>query len=205
MTSAQPETGMPKWLKIVLIVGGVFVVISIGTIAAIFFAAGSVMKDAQDPVKIKQVVASFMSVKDPLPDGFEYKLGLNIFGQKVVGVECPSKDLHLIIGEIKGSNDLSDPEKAINQLTSSAGGASGGAHSKVKFDSEKKGSETVGGRKMSYAVGKTTDEKTDTPHQVFIGIFEPTDAGTVAIFGSTDKKVYDMEDTEAFLKGIEKI
>jgi hypothetical protein len=205
MTSAEPKTGMPKWLKIVLIVGGVFVISSVGLMAALFFVGTTMVKDAQDPAKIKQVVASFMTVKDPLPDGYEYKLGADIFGNKIVALNNADKDLKIVIGNLKQVDDLTDPEKVINKLSQHSSAAGQGGHSNVKFESEKKGSETVGGRKMDYAVGKAVDDKTQQSSQVFIGLFQPTDKGTVAIFGSTSKEKYDMESTDEFLKSIEKI
>jgi hypothetical protein len=205
MTSAEPKAGMPKWLKIVLIVGGVFVVGTVGLMAALFFAGATMVKDAQDPAKIKQVVSTFMTVKDPLPDGYDYKFGIDFLGNKIVGLDNADKDLHFVIGDFKQMDDLNDPEKAINKLTQHTSAAGQGGHSNVKFESEKKGSEVVGGRKMTYAIGKTTNEKTDKTSQVFIGLFEPTDKGTVAVFGSTSKEKYDMDDTDTFLKSVEKI
>lgn len=205
MTNGEPKTGMPKWLKIVLIVGAVLVVGTIGLIVALGFFVGGVVKDAQDPVKIKQVASSFMTVKDPLPEGFEYKMGLDIMGNKIIALDNDAQDLKLVIGDLKQADDLDDPEKVINKLSQHSATASSGAHTSVKFSSEKKGTETVGGRKMSYAIGKTTDEKRNKTSQVFIGLFEPTPQGTVAIFGSTQKDAYDLEGTETFLKSVEKI
>jgi hypothetical protein len=205
MTSAEPKAGMPKWLKIVLIVGGVFIVVTVGLLAATFFTVGNMYKDATDPVKMKQVVSTFMTVKDPLPEGYEYKFAVDLIGNKIVGLDNGDKDLHFVIGDFKQMADLNDPEKAINKLSQHTSAAGQGGHSNVKFESEKKGSEVVGGRKMTYAIGKTTNDKTQKTNQVFIGLFEPTESGTVAIFGSTSKDKYDMENTDTFLKNVEKI
>ncbi|MDR3613916.1 MAG: hypothetical protein P4L53_10120 [Candidatus Obscuribacterales bacterium] len=205
MTNAEPKAGMPKWLKIVLIVGGVFVVGTVGLMGALFFVGATMVKDAQDPAKIKQVVSTFMTVKEPLPDGYEYKLGADLFGNKIVALNNSDKDLKIVIGDLKQVDDLNDPEKVINKLSQHSNAAGQGGRSNVKFVSEKKGSETVGGRKMDYAIGKAVDDKTQRTTQVFIGLFEPTEQGTVAIFGSTSKEKYDMEGTDTFLKAIEKI
>jgi hypothetical protein len=205
MTSGEAKAGMPKWLKIILIVGGVFVIVTVGLLAATFFTVGNIYKDATDPAKMKQVVSTFMTVKDPLPNGYDFKFAVDLLGNKIVGLDNADKDLHFVIGDFKQMDDLNDPEKAINKLTQHTSAAGQGGHANVKFESEKKGSEVVGGRKMTYAIGKTTNDKTQKTNQVFIGLFEPTDKGTVAVFGSTSKEKYDMDDTDAFLKSVEKI
>jgi len=205
MTSGEPKAGMPKWLKIVLIVGGVFVIVTVGLLAALFFTGVNWYKDATDPVKMKQVASSFMTVKDPLPAGYKYELATDLFGNKVVAFKNSDKDLSIVIGDLKQVGELNDPETVINKLINHSGAAGQGKSHNIKFESEKKGSEVVGGRKMNYATGKATDDKTQKASQVFIGLFEPTEQGTVAIFGKTSKEEYDMADTDVFLKSIEKI
>ncbi len=210
MTSAVQKPGLPGWLKIVLIVTAVIVVLTIGLIGGCAMFFGNMMKEVQDPNHIRQVAASFMRIGEPLPAGFQYKLGINLLGNRIVGFKNESKDLFIVIGDFADKSiDLSDPETAINKVTATSGLA--GHHgqqargSNIRFETKKKGSEIVGGRQMNYVIGPATNTSTGRTSQTFIGTFSPPTSGTVCIFGSTDKDTYDLQATEELLKDIQSI
>jgi hypothetical protein len=213
MTStAEPQkSGLPGWLKIVLIVGTVFVIGAIG----LFAACTMMLKNIQDPQHVKQIATTFMNISDPPGGGFEYALGID-FGAKLVGFVNKQKNLSICIATFPESKDLDNPEQALNKMdkmTRTGGGLSGGASTtassgasgtKKKFEATNKGTEKVGGREMSYAVGyEINSDGSKAP--TFIGLFPPGPKGSVCIFGQSPGGKYDMDSTNDLLKSINSI
>jgi hypothetical protein len=211
-TTAEPQkSGLPGWLKIVLILGTVFVIGAIG----LFAACTMMLNNIQDPKHIKQIASTFMNINDPPGGGFQYALGIDL-GAKLVGFVNKPKNLSICIATFAESKDLDDPEQALNKMdkmTRSGGVQSGGPSSmgssgssgvKKKFEATNKGTEKVGGREMSYAVGyEINSDGTKAP--TFIGLFPPGPKGSVCIFGQSPGDKYDMDSTNEFLKSINTI
>ena len=76
-----------------------------------------------------------------------------------------------------------------------------------KFEIQKKGTESVGGRQMSYFMGTTTDSKTGKQSRSFIGVFPVLANRLVLIYGvhQVDSEQYDLPATEKLLQDIDSI
>jgi hypothetical protein len=208
-TTAEPQkSGLPGWLKIVLILGTVFVIGAIG----LFAACTMMLNNIQDPQHIKQIATTFMSINDPPGGGFQYAIGID-FGAKLVGFVNKEKDLSICIATFPESKDLDDPERVLNKMdqmtrtsssqnTKPASTASIGT--KKKFEATSKGTEKVGGREMSYAVGYAINSD-GSKAPTFIGLFPPGPKGSVCIFGQSPGDKYDIDSTNEFLKSINTI
>lgn len=198
------KPGLPTWLKVVLILA---IVAITGTIA-LFVVCSKLLSNIQDPQHIKQIASSFMTISDPPGGGFEVTSGIDI-GIKAISFVNKPKDVTLCIAVFPETKDLDDPENALNRMNQvsvstqppSNDSAPKLPSSKQKFQATNKGSEAVGGRPMSYAVGYKIDtDGSKTP--AFIGLFPPGPKGSVCIFGQSPGDKYDMDSTNEFLKSI---
>ena len=109
---------MPKWLKILLIVVAIAPIVGTTAIlGGICYFVPKLLSDVQNPTKIKAVASSFLKMKEPLPEGFDYKAGFALAGNKFVVVVNSKCDLTMILASIQDpKGDLRDPDKAIEKF-----------------------------------------------------------------------------------------
>ena len=196
MTNAGDKTGLPTWLKVVLITLAVVVVGTICLIGAgIWFYKSTIKTEAVD---IKKTLDSIVTFKQPLSDDYQYKMALDAdFAGARVGVitNKPNKVTMVLAVQNSGDKTLT-PQQLVAQIP--RGG---------KFILEKEGTETVAGKQMSYITGKTVDTS-GTRLPVFVGSVTLTQPKNHSIFfvanmdepGTLDQKV-----TEGFLQNIESL
>jgi hypothetical protein len=196
MTNAGGKTGLPTWLKIVLIT---LAVVLIGTVcligAGIWLYKSTVKTEAGD---IKKTLDSIATFKQPLSDDYQYKMALDAdFAGARIGVITHKPDRVTIVLAVQNSGDkILTPQQLVSQIP--RGG---------KFHLEKEGTETVAGKQMTYIAGKTEDAS-GTQLPVFVGSVNLTQPKNHAVFfvanmdepGSLDQKV-----TEGFLQNIESL
>ncbi len=206
-TVEPQKKGFPGWLKIVLIVGTIFVV----AIIVLATACTRLLTTMADPKHVKQIASTFMDVKEPPGGGFEYALGFDI-GPKMVAFANKQKTQVWIVA-LPEAKDLDDPEKALNKIGKITDSASAGnaefttkpaAGDKRKFEVTSKDSEKVGGRMMSYAVGYEIGQD-GSKQPTFIGIFPPGSSGSVCVFGQSVGDKYDLDATKELLHSINTI
>jgi hypothetical protein len=212
MTNSVEKSGLPGWLKVVLISSVVFIVLSIGLVVGCVSFLTNWSKEAQDPNRIKQIASSFMKIREPLPDGFKYLLALDLFGNKIVQFKKQDSDLSIVFCVFKEpTSDMTDNEKLLNKVPSfiDPNDINAKGRSQIpprrKFELEREGSQLVGGRKMTYAIGKAVDTKRGGSRETFVGRFPATASGCVCIVGTTGKDTYDIASTNDLLNSIEQI
>lgn len=202
----EQEQGFPGWLKATLIVAAIVVALSVVLIAGcIMFVT-----NMRNPAQTRELLNSFASVEEPLPSGFQYQLGLNVMGNKIVVLTHAPDSLTLFFGSFT-DRDLKDPQEIINKISSNGNGRS-------QFIVKQKGEETVGGRKMSYVIGDLVSSSGNThgggkavpggvSHPAMVGIFPPTaDQKVTCLFGqAVSGDTYNLDETNELLKAIKKI
>jgi hypothetical protein len=176
MESTARKSGLPVWAKFLLGLTLFFlfsIVVLVGA-ASIFFA--DFQKKNTDPTVVKKIANSIVTIDDPLPAGFSWVVGLDIFGLKMAAVNHKPDNLELILTSLpssKASNSLEDNISSSEQNPALAN-ATG---TQSKFEAKVKGSEAVANKQFIYAIGVVKDRSgRDIPS--LMGFFSPNDKGT---------------------------
>ncbi len=195
MTSEAKKGGLPTWAKILI---GLVVVGTIGVVAflvgiVLFF--GNMSKQATDPAYISRVVKSVAVVQDPLPQGFQYQMAIEIMGANMFIVNHKPDNLQLIMGMMPPSDKKEDSAESMTQELSRKGIPNVG----TSFEVTGKGVETVAGEQMPYVLG-TTQDKTGQKIEGLIGAILTKDHKKAILFyGISQKSPYNMDATKEFL------
>jgi hypothetical protein len=217
MESTAPEKkGMPTWAKILIGVGVAFVVGIVGILVAAIIFFTNMSHQAVDPVQVKRVAASMLTIGDPLPDGFGYSKGLDLLGMKMVAFSHDQDGLQLIFTSIPSNKSAASLEESINESTDNQA-LNQVTSGKSRFQSKSKGTEQVGGKTLTYAIG-TTEDNLGQSYPSMMGVITPSNEGRLLMViglmqNKTDDgkpikdpaKTYNIDATKAFLKAIKKI
>jgi hypothetical protein len=232
-TAPAPKPGLPGWAK-VLIGLALFFLISILVLAgACTYFISEFQKKNTDPAVVQKIANTIVTIDDPLPDGFKWAVGLDIFSMKMAAAVHPVDSLQLILLSLPSSKTSGSLEENISssELNPALSNATG---TQSRFESKVKGSEMVANKKFLYAIGTVKNrDGFDVPS--LMGFFSPNDEGRAVMLvgvqelapkaaksklgeGTTSKpssdsqtsaddlvKAYNLEATKKFLHAIKKI
>jgi len=138
-----PEKGqMPTYVKAIIGLG----VIAFFGITITLFAMGIIMlKENFGQEHAAKVASEIVELPDPLPEGWQYGVGIDVGYQKIVNVQYKSGDsLPTIVqfSELANHGQLSAKKMAASLIMPSVAG--------LKFEPEGRGEEVIGGRKAYY-------------------------------------------------------
>jgi hypothetical protein len=133
---------MPTHLKVILIVGAAGLIL---TFAAFVFAI-FYLKDNFGPEHAAAVAKSIVDLPDPLPDGWQYGVGMDMGYQRIFNVQYKHGDTHALVqfSVFHHSQTVHVSAKAIAerfQLPKMSG---------MEFVPESNGEETISGKKAYY-------------------------------------------------------
>lgn len=206
MTSEVKKGGMPTWAKVLIgivvfaIVGGI-----IALVGLVYFVQDTIKK-AQDPAMIARTARSIADFAEPLPAGYRFELGLDLFGVKTVTVEH-DPDRQTLIFMTAPQKENMDAQALVNRLF--AAGIKVPTHPEAasgRFESEKlRGTDTVGGENMPYIVGTMTD-KSGSKFEGMVGVVVSKARNkTIIVYGiQPGQSGYNLETTRTFLRTIKR-
>jgi len=175
MESTAPKPGLPAWAKVLIGLAIFFLVSILVLVGGCTYFITEFQKNNTNPVFVKKVANTIATIDDPLPDGFQWAIGLDLFSMKMAAAVHPSDSLQLILMSLPSSKNASSLEENINssELNPALANATG---RQSKFEAKVKGSETVANKKFLYAIGSVKDKDgNDIPS--LMGFFSPNDEG----------------------------
>ena len=155
-------TRLPSW-ALALIVFVIFIYSSIFIIGfKLILVAKDVLEQSVDPNKIKQIAQQIAKLPEPLPEGYQYRLGLDLGPLQMVTIEhVPDKQQLLLVAET-GLDDLGDSSSEAlkhiydNGVNIPTNISAISAH----FVAQKSTGEVeLAGKKMCYIVGELSDSR----------------------------------------------
>jgi hypothetical protein len=176
---------MTKLVKVIIVVGVIGILATIG----LLIAGGLLVKSITDPANIKQVVAKFMAISDPLPSGFRYFHGYVVSGIPFVQIWGDGVKTVYTFSTMPGGN-YSAPNASPDALIDSAaqGAVPGflGSDSTRTITVSKRGTIQAGGQNMPYVLGHVdgvmSSDKTTV--NTFIGaVHSPKQNGLIVLWG----------------------
>jgi len=168
---------MPLWKKIALtiVAFAVLSLIGIVTIACFFWHS------ITDSEAVKKTADSFMTMSDPLPEGFVFGHGYALNNVPLVEIRCKGANKNLIFRftQISGANQAtseSTPEQVIDETAKGFVPGLIGAKSLQKIEVFEHSTLPVGGIQMPYVIGhiNTPLSKDKSTANAFIGVVRST-------------------------------
>jgi len=176
-TAPDPKPGLPGWAKILIGIAIFLMVSSFLLIGACTYLVNQFETKNIDPVVVKKIANSIVTLDDPLPPGFKWVVGLDIFSMKMAAVNHAPDNLELILTSLPGGKNSSTLEDNISssQVNPALANATG---TQSKFDAKVKGSITVANKQFLYALGVVKDrDGKEVPS--LMGFFSPNEDGKV--------------------------
>lgn len=163
------QGAMPGWVKVILAV----VIIGVVGVIALVWAGFSMVKNSISPDGAAKVAKEMVVIKEPLPSGWSYVMGMNMGVTKIASLK--NEDASVLVQFL----DIPNPKKlsAESMLSDSELGRSAG--SRGRFQKERGGSTWIGGEKVNYVRG-TMDHKGQTS-AVEIGIVVMPSGKTIMV------------------------
>ena len=189
----------PQGLKIALAVSMLSLAIIVGLLAGLIY----ISNQSQDVSRTKKIAATFMSIAEPLPNGFQYVSGVDLFGTKMVMIGHQGTGAIWTLVHVDGSGGALPPEDVIKQIESSARSARNVSQTKGEFIVHEKGQQKVGGRDLTYESGEFTSGQVSTGS--LIGCFMPNQNGTTCIYAHTPLGEFDENANQQLLAAIHAI
>ncbi|HEY9682841.1 MAG TPA: hypothetical protein V6C86_14795 [Oculatellaceae cyanobacterium] len=189
----------PRGLKIAIAVSLASLVGIAGALVGLVYLSSQ----AQDISRTKQIASSFMKIAEPLPDGFQYVSGVDLFGTKMVMIGHQGTGAVWTLVHVSSAEGALPPETVIKQIEASAKSARTVSQAKGEFIVHEKGQQKVGGRELTYESGEFTSGKVSTGS--LIGCFMPNQNGTTCIFAHTPLGEFDENANQQLLAAIHAI
>jgi hypothetical protein len=189
----------PRGLKIALAVS----MLSLIGLAGLFVALIYLSNQAQDVSRTKRIASSFMSIAEPLPHGFQYVSGIDLFGTKMVMIGHQGTGAVWTLVHVDGAGGALPPEAVIKQIEASAKSARNVSQTRGEFIVHEKGLQKVGGRDLTYESGEFTSGQVTTGS--LIGCFTPNQFGTTCIYAHTPLGEFDEAANQQLLAAIHAI
>jgi hypothetical protein len=175
MESTAPKPGLPGWAKILIAIALFFLISIVVLVGACSFFFGEFQKKNTDPAVVQKIANTIVTIDEPLPAGFKWVVGLDIFNLKMAAVNHTPDNLELILTSLPSGKNSNSLEENISssELNPALANATG---TQSKFEAKVKGSETVANKQFVYAIGVVKDrEGRDIPS--LMGFFSPNDEG----------------------------
>ncbi len=199
------QKGLATWVKILIAVMVIGTISIIGIITAGVFFFGGAMKDMMDPAKVKATVDAIAKFEDPLPQGWKFGMGLNLFGTSVGVVTNEKEKLTITLLKLPRGGKEVTSEVIVGEY------AEKGIPNVSGMDADKtsapltvkdKGRLTVGGEEMTFVSG--VSERGGKTFSQFIGSVIPkSDPSVIIIQGVCfDSETYKIEQTKRLLSAI---
>jgi hypothetical protein len=199
------QKGLATWVKVLIGVMVIGTISIIGIITAGVFFFGSAMKDMMDPQKVKSTVDSIAKFEDPLPAGWKFGMGLNMFGTSVGVVTNENEKLTITLLKLpRGGKEVTSDvivgeyaEKGIPNIS-----GMDADKTSAPLTVKDKGKLTVGGEEMTFVSG--VSERGGKTFSQFIGSLIPKSNPSVIIIQGVcfDSETYKMEQTKKLLSAI---
>jgi hypothetical protein len=198
-TKTAKDGCFPRGLKIALIASSSTIILVVGMFSLLMYVSG----DMQSTDKIKAIASSFMQISEPLPQGFQYATGLDFLGTKMVLISQPETGAAWTIVHISAAEGAMPPESVIKQIEAAAKNSRKMVRAGGEFVVRQKGSQTVGGRSLTYETGDITTGNNISGS--FIGCFTPNKDGTTCIFGNNPQGQFDSFANDELMSRIDSI
>lgn len=198
------QRGLATWAKWLIGIFATFLVLGLATCGIIGFATFNTVKDAMNPEKAKELASTMVTIKDPLPAPYEYKLGMNILGTvSFVTIMNDDKQYTYSLVQMQ-NNDSPDvtADELVEQLASQ-GVPSGTSGAASKIDVQDKGSMTVAGKEMPYVIGSADNKGQKVPALMGVVVPESKKVLMLIVFGPATNSSVDLEETKNFFQNIE--
>lgn len=162
------QGAMPGWVKVIL---AVVVIGAVGVIALVW-AGFSMVSNSITPDGAAKVAKEMVVIKEPLPTGWSYVMGMNMGVTKIASLK--NEDASVLVQFLEVPNPKKLTAEAM--LSESELGKSA---TKGRFQRERTGSTWIGGEKVNYVRG-TMDHKGQSS-AVEIGIVVMPSGKTIMI------------------------
>jgi hypothetical protein len=198
-TGSRGRSALPLGLKLALTMSATMLALFIGLIAMLMFLSA----ESLNITKVKAIASSFMNITDPLPDGYEYKSGVDLLGLKVVLISYPKTGTSWTIVHTSTGGSQASPESLIHQIEATAESSRKIMCSPGTFTVSQKGAQDVGGKPFFYEAGQLLSG--GAVSGALVGCFKPDNSGTTCIFGSTPAAQIDFFANDELLQKIKLI
>jgi hypothetical protein len=200
------QKGLATWVKVLIGVMVIGTISIVGIIGAGVYFIGSSVKDLQDPAKIKATINSIAQFQDPLPAGWKFGMGLNVFGMtSVAQITNEKAKLNIMLLKLPRGGKDATSEVVLNEYAEkgipNVSGASSDTSS-APLSIKDKGKFTVAGEEVNFVSGES--ERGSEKFSQFIGMVAPkSNSSTILIQGTClGSDSYNLEETKKLLSAI---
>lgn len=185
------QRGLATWAKWLIGILATFLVLGLATCGIACFVGFNFVKDATNPDKAKALAGTMVSISDPLPAPYEYKMSFDMMGVKFVTIMDSNTEYSYSFVKMPNTkqSDMS-PEDMVESMAVQ-GVPSGGSGGTTKIDVKSKGKMTVGGTEMPYVIGDTTNKGQKVPS--LMGVIKTGDGHLVMIIAMASPNSTDLD------------
>ncbi len=144
---------LPLWSRCLITIVSLAICASLAGIVGITSAFKKTFENAQDPTSIALITQSFVRLPMPLPAGYQFLFGVDLFGTfKVVSIECKKGKRQQILFISCPTAESMDAQQVLTQMYERGVFDSYG---QAQFtDVLEEGGWTIQGQQVPYRVGK---------------------------------------------------
>lgn len=197
------QRGLATWAKWLIGILGTVLVLGLGSCCILGFFAYNTVKDATDPAKAKELAATMATIKDPLPERFEYKAGMNILDTVsfVTIMDNTTEYSYSLVRMVTKDKEELSAEELVEELAEK-GVPSGGSDSYTKIKVQEKSSMEVGGVEMPYVLGVTENKGKTVPALMGVVIPKKENVLMLIVFAPPKAKSLDVDQAKEFFSNI---
>lgn len=196
------QRGLATWAKWLIGVVAVVMVLGIGIFCVLGLFAYNAVKDATNPEKARELAATMVTIKEPLPERYEFKVGMNIMETvKFVTIEDSTDNYsYSFVDMIQQPGEKVSAEELVEQLAIKGVPSSSGSSAKIEV--QEKSSMTVAGVNMPYVMGITENKGQEVP--ALMGVIIPNEKNVLMliVISPPGSKTVDIEKAKQFFNCI---
>ena len=196
----RDKRGLATWAKWLIGILATLIVLGIGGCGILFFTIYKFGQDAMDPDKAKAVAQEMVTIADPLPAPFEYKMGMNMMGyvSLVTIADENSSYTYSLVKMQKPDGEKVSAEELVDQMA--VEGVPSGQSATKKIDVTGKGSTPVAGIDMPYVVGTTLSNTGEKQPALMGAVVKDKDVLMLIVIGPSSQESIDLEQAKKFFE-----